>query len=441
MPQLSFRGGIHPLHKTHHGKGLTNKLPIRDAAPPRQVTIPMSQHIGAPCAPCVQVGDHVYLGQKIGEVRGFVSAPIHSSVSGTVLSVGPHLVAGGATPVCVTIENDMQDTWDPAIQPADPDTLDRDALVKRVLEGGIVGMGGATFPAHVKLSPPKDKTIDFLLLNGAECEPYLSADHRLMVENAPEILKGVAILQKILNASQCVIGVESNKPDAFDILTKAAEGTNVQVRMMAVKYPQGSEKQLIQALTGRQVPSGKLPMDAGCVVVNVSSAFAVYEAVCLGRPLVSRVVSVTGEGVNSPANLRVRLGDSVSSLLAQCGGLTDGVERLVSGGPMMGVALMTDDVPVTKGMSGVLALQTKQLGDRTQTACIRCGRCLRGCPIHLLPFELCNDVEAGDWERAEHHGALDCIECGSCTYVCPAKREITSSIRIAKRQILASRKK
>lgn len=441
MPQLSFRGGIHPLQKTHHGKGLTNQLPIREAEAPKLVAIPLVQHIGAPCAPCVSAGDSVYMGQKIGQVRGYVSAPVHASVSGKVVAVEPRLVAGGATPLCVVIENDFQDRWDPSIAPMDPALLDRDALLSRVLEGGIVGMGGATFPAHVKLSPPKDKKIDFLLLNGAECEPYLSADHRVMLERAQGVLQGVAILQRILNASRCIIGVEANKKDAFQALEQAAQRSGVELKLMKVKYPQGSEKQLVQTLTGRQVPSGKLPMDAGCVVVNVSSAYAVYEAVALGRPLISRVVSVTGEGVNQPANLQVRIGDSVASLLRQCGGLKEDVERLVSGGPMMGIALLQEDVPVTKGMSGILALRKAQLGPREQTACIHCGRCLSGCPIHLMPFELCNDCERNDWAAAEKHGALDCIECGSCTYVCPAKREITSSIRIAKRQIMAARKK
>lgn len=441
MPMFTFRGGIHPLHKTHHGKLLSCELPIREAEAPGQVAIPLVQHIGAPCVPCVNVGDQVYMGQKIGEVRGYVSAPVHASVSGKVIAIEPRLVAGGGTPQCIVIENDFQDAWDPSIQPADVDSLDHDALVARVLEAGIVGMGGATFPAHVKLSPPKDKQIDFLLLNGAECEPYLTADHRMMLEHADGIIKGVSILEKILSAKRCIIGVENNKLDAFKALQKAAAGTNIEVALMQVKYPQGSEKQLIQALTGRQVPSGKLPMDAGCVVVNVSSAYAVYEAVCLGRPLISRVVTVTGEGVNNPANLRVRIGDSTASLLRQCGGLKEGVSRLISGGPMMGIALIQEDVPVTKGTSGLLALTKAQLGPRDKTACIHCGRCLRGCPIHLVPFELCNDTERNDWASAEKHNALDCIECGSCTYVCPAKREITSSIRIAKRQIMALRKK
>ena len=438
----SFSGGIHPLHAIHHGKGLSASCAIEVLPAPDTVVIPMAQHIGAPCAPCVAVGDTVKRGQKIGEVRGFVAAPIHSSVSGTVKEIGNKLVTGGNLVSCVVIENDGKDEWVDTVldKPIPLDKITAEDALKGVLEGGIVGMGGATFPAHVKLAPPKDKKIDYLLLNGAECEPYLTADHRLMVEQAERIIKGVQIIAKILGNPRCIIGIEDNKMDAVKVMDEAASGTGIEIAVMPVKYPQGSEKQIISVLAKREVPSGGLPADAGCVVCNVSSAAAVYDAVAFHKPLTERVVTVTGT-VGTPKNLLVRIGTPVQALVDFCGGLTSDVGRVVSGGPMMGIALYDLSVPVTKGTSGVLALTKAQVKPQTQTACIHCGRCVKGCPIHLLPYELANDAEANDWKAADKHNVLDCVECGSCTYVCPAKRPITSSIRVAKRQAMALRRK
>lgn len=438
----SFLGGIHPLGSIGHGKSLTADSPIEQMPAPKYVTIPMSQHIGTPCRPSVQKGDYVQVGQRVGEVGGFVSAPVHASVSGTVVEVGPKLTAGGGTGLCVVIENDFKDEW------AQEHTLDKRLLdevdaaqaLKSLADCGVVGMGGATFPAHVKLSPPKDKKIEYLILNGAECEPFLNADHRMMLEYSEKIIDGVRLIARILGGPKCIIGIEDDKKAAAATMEKAASGTGIEVTLMPVKYPQGSEKQLIHVLTGRQVPSGKLPMDVGCVVVNVSTAAAVYDAVLMHRPLIDRVVSVTGSVVH-PKNLMVRIGTNIADLIEHCGGLKPEVDRVVSGGPMMGIALFDLNVPVTKGTSGVLALNNKQTGRGTLTNCIRCGRCVKGCPIHLLPYELCNDVEKNDWAAAEKHSALDCVECGSCTYVCPAKRNITSSLRIAKRQVMALRNK
>ncbi len=438
----SFTGGIHPLHAIHHGKGLSEKCPITVLPAPSEVVIPMAQHIGAPCAPSVQVGDHVLRGQVIGTVRGFVAAPIHASVSGTVKAVENRLVTGGNLVPCVVIENDGKDEWvDTVLQnPIPLDEITAEDALKAVLDGGIVGMGGATFPAHVKLAPPKDKKIDFLLLNGAECEPYLTADHRLMLEESRRIISGVRIIAKILGNPKCIIGIEANKQDAVKAMDEAAQGTGIEIAVMPVKYPQGSEKQIIEVLAHRQVPSGGLPADAGCVVCNVSSAAAVYDAVALKKPLTERVVTVTGT-VGEPKNLLVRIGTPVQALVDACGGLSSDVGRVVSGGPMMGIALYDLSVPVTKGTSGVLALTKAQVKPQTATACIHCGRCVKGCPIHLLPYELANDAERNDWKAAEKHNALDCVECGSCTYVCPAKRPITSSIRVAKRQVMNLRRK
>ena len=438
----SFRGGIHPLHKIGHGKGLSANKPIEVMPAPERVYIPMSQHIGSPCAPCVSVGDEVKRGQKVGEVKGFVSAPVHASVSGKVVAIEPHVITGGSTVTCVVIENDYKDEWDESCMTPNRDVnaYTPQHIMRVLIDAGVVGMGGATFPAHIKLSPPKDKKIDYLLLNGAECEPYLTADHRMMLEESKRIINGIRIIRKLLGEPKAIVGIENNKKDAIAVMTNAASGTDIEVVPMRVKYPQGSEKQLISALTGRRVPSGKLPMEAGCVVVNVSTAAAIYDAVVLRFPLTERVVTVTG-AVGEPKNLLVRIGTPVSELLDYCGGLAENCNRVVSGGPMMGIALFDLSVPVTKGTSGVLALTDKQTDPGTITNCIRCGRCVSGCPIYLLPYELCNDVEKNDWASCEKHNALDCMECGSCTFVCPAKRNITSSIRIAKRQVQALRNK
>ena len=436
----SFRGGIHPLHEIGGGKAATRGLAIERAPAPARVCLPMSQHIGGPCVPCVQVGQRVLRGQVIGRPRGFVSAPVHASVSGTVVAVGPHAAIGNANATCVVIENDGRDEWDPACAPADVSALTPQEILSRIGEAGIVGMGGAAFPSRVKLSPPGEKKIDFLLLNGAECEPYLSADHRMMLEEGEKILRGASFVAKALGGPQVIVGVEANKRDAAEVLTSLVSPYGFRVQVLRVKYPQGSEKQLISALTGRKVPSGGLPMDAGCVVVNVSTAAAIADAVELGLPLTERVLTVTG-AVKTPKNLRVRIGTPVQELIDYCGGLNADAARVVSGGPMMGIALFSLDVPVVKGTSGILALTKAQTETGEATACIRCGRCVRICPIHLLPYELCNDFERGDFAAADKHNALDCIECGSCTYVCPAKRNITSAIRVCKRQVQALHRK
>lgn len=437
---MSFRGGIYPLHQIHHGKPLSSGCAIVHAPAPKLAVIPLSQHIGAPCKPCVAVGDTVCIGQEIGAMTGFVSAPIHASVSGVVKAIEPRLTISGALTPCVVIENDFQDRWHPDIRPrTDTDGLDGKQIIEIVKNSGIVGLGGASFPTHVKLSPAPDMTVDTVILNGAECEPYLTSDHRLMLERTADVVSGLKLIMRALGVDKGVIGVERNKPDAIEAL-RAYEDAQVRVQPMKVKYPQGSEKQLILAITGREVPSGKLPAAAGCVVCNAGTAVAVYDAVVRAVPLVETVVTVTG-AVGKPANVLARVGTPFSDLIAFCGGLLPDVQKVIAGGPMMGIAVYNLDVPVQKSTSGILALTSQQAGDTPSTSCIRCGRCAQGCPMHLLPMMLNRLAKLRDWEQAEAYHALDCIECGSCTYVCPAKLNITTNIRTAKRTILASRRK
>lgn len=441
MSFASFPGGIHPLHRIHHGKHLSQTCAIEKIAAPEKVTIPMSQHIGAPCAPIVQVGDHVLIGQKIGEPRGFVGAPVHATVSGKVVAIQTIEITGGNYTPCVVIENDGKEEWTTTLLNEGVSLDDPSQMLAAIKEAGIVGMGGAAFPAHIKFAPPKDQKIDYLLLNGAECEPYLTSDHRMMLEHAKEILEGAHLIMKALSAPQCVIGVENNKMDAVEALNKANTYPDIKIQPLKVKYPQGSEKHLIQACTGRQVPSGGLPAAAGCVVSNVSTAYAVYDALINGRALVERIITVTGHAIKEPKNLLCRVGTPVQNLIDACGGLTDDVAKVVSGGPMMGIALVTTDVPTVKGMSGILCLNKTETLAQEPSACIHCGRCVAGCPMHLMPELLARQSQAGEWDACKANNVLDCIECGSCTYVCPAKRRVTTDIRVAKRKVLAMTRK
>lgn len=434
----TFRGGSHPPHEKHY----TEHKPIIKAKVPATVYIPLSQHIGAPCLPAVKPGDHVKLGQRIGEPAGYVSAPIHASVSGTVKEVAPRVHPNGGTVMTVTIENDGKDERDTSFSSMDWRRQDAASLLKRITEAGIVGLGGASFPTHVKLSPPAGKQIDTVILNGAECEPYLTSDHRLMLEYPQDVLTGLQILMKMMGVTKGFVGIEDNKPDAYDIMKIAAESLpNIQILSMKTKYPQGAEKQLIDAATGRQVPSGGLPMDVGCVVVNVGTAYAVTQAVTKGEPLTRRVVTVTGRIVAEPQNLWVRIGTPVSELLEQCGGMTEPAVKVLLGGPMMGVAQHTLDIPVIKGTSGVLFLSEKEAVLTEEQPCIRCGRCVNACPIHLVPMDIADSAAMDDYAGAQAAGAMDCIECGSCTYVCPAKRHLTQYCRVAKRHLILERKK
>lgn len=429
-----FAGGVHPDPR----KAATEKLPIVALPPPPLAVIPLQQHLGPKSRPLVKAGDAVLLGQKIGEAEGFVAANVHASVAGKVkeVSLQPH--PSGTAGEAVVIENDGTDT-PAACEIHAWETATPAALREMVREAGIVGLGGATFPTHVKLSPPKGKTIDALVVNGAECEPYLTADHRLMVERAAGIVGGARIVARILGVTRILVGVEANKPDAVAAL-RLAGGQGVEVESLPVMYPQGAEKQLIKALLGREVPPPPgLPMDVGVVVQNVGTCAAVYDAVCGGRPLIERVVTVAGGGVSRPGNFRVRIGTPLRQLVDACGGLSPATVRLVMGGPMMGLPQASLDAPVVKGTSGLLALTREEVPERRAGNCIRCGRCVRACPMGLLPATLALYAQHQLYERAEGLEAMACIECGSCAYLCPAAIPLVQHIRLAKSRIAAAR--
>lgn len=430
MTLATFKGGIHPPDK----KELSKDKKILPTKPPKRVVIPLVQHIGAPCKLSVSVGQEVKKGEILGTPEGFVSAPVHSSVSGKVIAIGDFPLATGRMVTSVVIENDGREEWTLLKDNPDYMKLSPDELKVKVKDAGIVGMGGAAFPAHVKLSPPKEKPVDVVILNGAECEPYLTADYRLMIERPQDVVEGLKILMKILGVSKGFIGIENNKPDAVEAMKKAASGEpNIEVCALKVKYPQGAEKMLIKAIAGREVPPRGLPMDVGVVVQNIGTAVAIYEAARYGKPLIERVVTVTGEGIKEPKNLMVKIGTLVSDLIEECGGFKDGPAKVISGGPMMGFAMYSLDVPVTKGTSGVLVLPEEGVVHAEDFGpCIRCGRCIDICPMGLMPSMLSVLSEKGFYEETKDYNLFDCFECGSCTYVCPSKRPIVQLIRLAK---------
>lgn len=428
------KGGVHPPeNKFSAGKA------IQEMELPKVVYIPVAQHIGAPSAPLVKKGDKVKAGQLIAKSSGFVSANIHSSVSGTVAKVEPVPDAFGYPKQGIII-NVEGDEWEETIDRS-PDlvkecTLSGQEIVQKISDCGIVGMGGATFPTHVKLVPPKGMKAEMLLINGVECEPYLTSDHRLMLEKTDEILVGTTLLMRAMGVEKAMIGIENNKPDAIRLMQEKASGyKGISVVPLKVKYPQGGEKQLIKAATGREVPSGALPISVGCVVSNVGSAFAVYEAVQKNKPLFERVVTVTGKSLNNPSNLRARVGTPLSELIAFAGGLPEDTGKVISGGPMMGKAVANLDVPVTKGTSGVLIMPDKEAVRNERKVCIRCSRCVTACPMGLEPYLLMTLSEKNVLDRAENQKIMDCIECGSCSYICPSDRPLLDYIRFGKSRV------
>ena len=424
----TFDGGIHPPE--HKERGEKRAIEVFDA--PEILVVPLVQHLGAPARACVGKGDEVLAGQRIGDPGGFVSAAVHSPVSGKVKRLVTALHPVGLKVPAVEIANDGLGRRAPGVGEERPGWRDLGAkeILSAVSEAGLAGMGGATFPTHVKLSPPGQKPIDTVILNGSECEPFLTADHRLMLERPNEIVEGLRLCMKAVGAGKGFIAVESNKPDAYELMAETASDTgDIECAMLPVKYPQGAEKQLIKALLSREVPSGGLPMDVGALVQNVGTACAAYEAIALGKPLYERVVSVTGDGVLEPANLLVTIGTPVASLLERCG-VDPNARKLILGGPMMGFAQYTAEMPVNKGTSGVLLLKDAAAVD--ERSCISCGRCVEACPMRLVPSWLSILGEASAFDQMEAWNAPDCIECGCCAYACPGRRRIVQQIKRGK---------
>jgi electron transport complex protein RnfC len=430
---VTFERGIHPEYQ----KELTSGKSIRSLQMPSRVVIPLSQHIGAPAKPEVKIGDEVKRGQTIGSPAGFVSSPVHSSISGKVIAIADFPHPSGKMVPSIVIENDGKDEGISFKENPDYLNLTSDEIKTIIREAGIVGLGGAAFPTSVKLSPPKEKPIDTVILNGAECEPYLTADHRLMIEHSREIVEGLKIIMKVLGVKEGYIGIEENKPDAIEALTSIVSNeSNIEIYPLKVKYPQGAEKMLIKAIKGREVPSMGLPMDVGVVVQNVGTAMAIYEAVRYGKPLIERVVTVTGNGIKEPGNVRVRVGTLISELAEQCGGLADGTVKVIVGGPMMGFAQWTLDVPVVKGTSGILVLtKDEYVPSEEYFSCIRCGRCIDACPMGLNPSMLSILSEKGRFSETKEYNIFDCFECGSCAFVCPSNRPMVQFMRLAKSQV------
>jgi electron transport complex protein RnfC len=427
----TFRGGVHPPENKELTSGKKiEKIPASDI-----LIFPLSQHTGAPCKPTVQKGDKVKVGTLIGISDQFISSLIHSSVSGTVKSIenASHPVIGRFQ--AIVIENDKEDTKEePFHSNKDVEKLSTDEIIKIVKDAGIVGMGGAAFPTYVKLSPPKEKKIDTLIINGAECEPYLTCDHRLMLEKGKEIIESTKLVKKVLNPQRCVIAIEENKPDAINRLKELTQNEDMEIISLKVKYPQGGEKQLIKSVLGKEVPSGGLPMDVGTVVHNVGTLFAIYEAVHLGKPLYERVITVTGK-VKKSGNYLVRIGIPLKDILNFCEADLDNIGIVILGGPMMGISQQDIETPVIKGISGILVQDKDEVIKEEESPCIRCSKCVEACPAYLIPTQIAKIVKAEKWEDLERYHIKDCIECGACSYVCPSNIPLVQYIKLGKTKI------
>lgn len=426
---MTFRGGIHPKGRKDLAK---DKATVKMTAP-TLLAIPLSQHIGASCESLVKIGDTVKLGQKIADSDAFVSAPIHSPVSGVVKKIDkyPHATLGEC--MCIVIENDNENTPCEENKPLDYTKMSSEEIINAIREFGIVGMGGAAFPTSVKLKIPPEKKVDTILINGAECEPYLTADYRLMLEDANSIVEGAKILMKATNVSNVIIAIEDNKLDAWDKLNSICQNEKgVKAVKVKTKYPQGGEKQLIDAVLKRKVKSGTLPADCGVIVQNVATVSQIYKSFKTGLPLIERIVTISGEGIEEPMNVMAKIGTSYKEICDFAGGVKENTVKVVSGGPMMGFAQYTLDVPVTKGTSGILCLTKEESREYEEKDCIKCGRCVEHCPIKLMPFMITEKASLGEFEESVRYGLKDCIECGSCSFVCPQKRHLVQSIRLAK---------
>ena len=436
MSILTFKGGVHP----YDGKELSKDVAVRKILPEGELVFPVSQHIGAPAKPVVEVGERVLKGQLIAGADGFVSANIHSSVSGTVKKIEKRLVPNGSKVLSIIIENDNlyeEYNYGPNNEPWSKDTIR-----KAVKDCGVVGLGGACFPTHVKLTPKDDKSIDYVIVNAAECEPYITSDYRRLVEQPSEVIEGLKIVLKLFENAKGVIAVENNKPDVIENLKKLTEKEDkISVAELKTKYPQGSERHIIYAVTKRKINSSMLPADAGCIVDNVDTIYNIYRAVNFNKPLTERIVTVSGDGINSPCNLEVPFGTSHAQLVKEAGGMDENVEKIISGGPMMGQAMFSLEVPVIKGSSALLAFKQDEISRATMTNCLNCGKCAMVCPEGLICAKLAHAADANDMEAFVKMHGMECIECGTCNYNCPANRNITQSVRTMKRKVQAARRK
>ncbi|MBO4947138.1 MAG: electron transport complex subunit RsxC [Lachnospiraceae bacterium] len=439
MSLLTFKGGIHP----YEGKELTMDKPIETYLPKGELVYPLSQHIGAPAKPVVKKGDRVLVGQRIAEAGGFVSAHIHASVSGTVKNIEPRLTAGGTKVESIIIENDGEYEVMERPAPGNWQEMDRKDLLAVIQDAGIVGMGGAGFPTHVKLSPKNPDSIDYIIVNGSECEPYLTSDYRRMLEEPEKVVTGLEIVLHMFPQASGIIAIEDNKPEAIRIMKEqTADHPKIQVNVMKTKYPEGAERQMIYANTGRYINSGMLPADAGCIVHNVDTVTAIYKAVVEGVPLIDRIITISGDDIVDPKNFKVLLGTSLQELIEAAGGYLDGEpEKIISGGPMMGKAMFSTEVPAVKGSSAVLCMKKDEVAACEPSNCIRCGRCVAVCPGRVNPTKLASLAEHGKLDAFVEQDGMECCECGCCSYVCPAKRHLTQTIAATRKAILAGRKK
>ena len=442
MMKNTFRGGVFPMQKerdTHEGKIFTQELAVRSYIP-QKVVIPMQMHIGAPSEPCVQIGDTVKLGQLIATPKGALGLPIHASVSGKITAADAKIQFGGMPVPTLTIENDFQDEWVALTPLGNVEEVDPDEVIPAIRNAGICGMGGATFPTHVKLSVPEGKRCDLIIVNGAECETHLTSDYRLMLETPERVVNGLRAVMRALRVKRSVIAVEDNKPQAIRVLEECVKGReDVSVIVMPTKYPQGSEKQLIKAVAGKEVPPFKLPIDVNTVVINAATTAAISDAVQLGKPLIERITTVTGR-VRFPQNLRVRIGTTIHEVVERCGGYAQEPGKIIAGGAMTGICAPDDEVSITKGCGGILVMNKKEAQTNEEQPCIRCARCAQVCPIGLDPFLIKYYCDHEDYEAAEKLHVMECIMCGCCAYICPSRRWLTTSFRTA-RQIIAAKGK
>lgn len=438
MAKLTFIGGVHP----YDGKDLSKDKPIREVLPKGDLVYPLSQHIGAPATPIVQKGDRVLAGQKIAEAGGFVSAPIYATVSGTVKAIEPRRVVTGDNVMSIVVENDGQYEeveW-PDVKPAEE--LTKEEKIARIREAGIVGMGGAGFPTHVKLSPKEPDKIEYVIVNCAECEPYLTSDYRKMMEEPEKLVSGLRVSLSLFDHARGILAVEDNKPDCIQLLKEMVkDDPKIVVKALKTKYPQGSERHLIYAVTGRAINSAQLPADAGCIVNNVDTVIAIHNAVIENRPLMYRIVTVTGDAIKEPCNFKVRIGTNYQELIDEAGGFTKPPVKIVSGGPMMGFGIFDLDVPTTKTSSALLCMTKDDVSSSETSACINCGRCVEACPGRVVPRLLADYAEHYDEEAFLSHNGMECCECGCCSYICPAKRPLTQAIKSMRRMQLAKNKK